>query len=172
MTGDTKKKILLAVIAIVPAMISGVLSNCQARYEAKLKDQRVAIKAEENSNAVLEGYKPAIAELQKILKQSRIWSSKADEELKKLQEDVKSLREGVAYCRAYVQFDSRGRYHYETEPEEPDNPISVLWNNPPVANRPKAKLPDNVKKAKIYVDARQQMKCDPADPLCGISALE
>ena len=174
MKGETKKKVLLALIAIVPATVSGVLSNCQARYEARAK----AKSAETNSvGTTLESLKPAIKELQDIQKKNSEWARGINKDHHKMDAHVDQLRKDVEYCKAYIDFATRGKYKEKYVPAY--DPVAsaieivddVMGDRPPPAPRTKARLPSNAKQAKAYQGARVQMKCAPGDPLCGAAAL-
>lgn len=173
---DLKKKALYGVLAIIPAVASGVASNYQAKAESKAaaraKSTEVEKKSEENSNAAVKSYEPIIAEIHDILDAAHDWAEDTDEDLEGLIKEMASLREDVQYCKAYVDFDSRGRYVPSRMPSSlMGDPADEKEDEAPPAPKPMAKVPTTVQKAKQYIKARKEQKCAPGDPLCGAAAL-
>lgn len=166
---DLKKKALYAALALVPAIASGIASNLQARAEARAEASKIEKKALAESTAALDGNKPAIAELQRIQRVGSEWAADTDGELRELMDEVAYLKADMLYCKAYIQFDSRGRYEYD-EPEHAHAEESTAYNPPP-PSKPEARMPDNVQQAQQYMKARKEMKCGPGDPLCGAAGL-
>lgn len=170
-----KKKIFLGLLAAVPAIASGLISNCQARYEARQEaaaaERDAKAQAAEQSQAVLEGHKPAIAEIHKILTEGHLWAENTDNEIRELMDEVAYLKADVLYCKAYIQFDSRGRYHPDPSPDPAMSSEPAITYEPPAPAKPIAKLPSTVQQAQQYVKARKEQKCSLGDPLCGAAAL-
>ena len=162
---DLKKKALYAALALVPALVSGILANLEAKAVARANSSKVEKKAAVDSTSVLEGYKPVIDEIQSILEEAGAWAEDTDQDIDEMKSLIDQLREDVLYCKAYVDFDSHGR-HFEPnisiEAEFPDYEYE-----PPAPAKPTAKIPDSVQQAQQYIKARKAMKCLPDDPLCG-----
>lgn len=170
-----KKKLVLGLVATIPAIASGLISNCQARYEARQEaaaaERDAKTQAAEQAQAVIEGHKPAIVEIHKILTEGHLWAEDTDNELKELMDEVAYLKADVLYCKAYIQFDSRGRYNPEPDPTAIVSSEVPMTYEPPTPARPMAKLPDTVQKAQQYTKARKEQRCPPGDPLCGSAVL-
>lgn len=166
---DLKKKALYAALALVPAIASGIASNLQANSESKSLTEEAEKKATAEATAALVGNKPAIAELQRIQAMGGEWAIDTEDDIQELMQEMAYLKADMLYCKAYVQFDSRGRYEYN-EPEIEHYPEPTSYEPPP-PSKPEAKMPENVQQAQQYMKARKDMGCDPGDPLCGAADL-
>ena len=148
MSEKSRQNLMLAMIAIIPATVSGVLSNCQARMDASSKARSAEKRADKNSEAVLGGVTPAVDGLQEDLSKTQDWSKEVISELKELHDKIGDLEHEVAYLKGYVAYDSKGRYRAptpkmdKTKPEVPE----------PLMKKPSVKIPDNIK------DAREQLQ--------------
>lgn len=165
---DLKKKALYAALALVPAIASGIASNLQARADAREKAEKVEKKAAIESEAVIKSSEPIIAEIHEILDMSAEWAEGVGHDIQDMDSELAQLRADVMYCKAYIEFDSRGRSF--------DRPAAVVEQpdfeyHAPTPVKPKAKLPDNVKEAQQYIKARKEQRCSPGDPLCGSDSL-
>ena len=139
LSDKAKSNITLALIAIVPATLSGVLSFCQSTMEMRSKAADTKEHADETSEAVLEGTAPAIEELQGLVIGLQEWSADTAGELIELKDKVAELKEDAQFCKAYIQFASRGRYKEPVKLPEifPTKPTVPQMKKP----RPAAQVP-------------------------------
>lgn len=163
-----KRNALIALLAIVPATTSGILSYIESRSVAREQ-------ARGSTETTLTSVTPAITELQKIVTNMQTDHAAIITESNKLRAAVLSMSKDVQYCKAYVMFDSRGRYKPNGSLVTPAAVARLEESpgpHPHTLDKPKAQIPDTAKKAEQYKDARTFLKCEPGDPLCGSSALK
>ena len=145
---NLKKVLLLSLIGIVPATVSGILTTCQAQMEARMGARDAEKYADESSEAVLGGTGAAIKELQRAVVESHEWSEGMTDQVKMLLEKVITLQQDVAYLKGYVEHVNKGRYRKErpaptaTEPKLPAPP----------SKKPSVALPEDL------ADAKQQLR--------------
>jgi hypothetical protein len=149
MSEKRKHAILLALIAIVPPTVSGLLSHCQSAVEARAKaksaKQSAETHADETSEALLDEVNLAIEELQAAVTASQEWAEATTTEVKKLNAKAEELDKATTFCKAYIQFDSRGRYRPPTETSAgAGKPSAPEMRHP----KPSIKLPDNIEQLK------------------------
>jgi len=165
---DLKKKALTAVLLLVPAIVSGVLANMEAKSSAAEDTSAVEKKAAVDSTTVLKSYKPIIDEIQAILGEAGEWAEDTDKDLDEMSEIIEELRADVLYCKAYVEFDSRNGHGraFRHKPMVAAAKAEFEYEAP-APSKPKARLPDTMQQAQQYIKNRRDQKCEPGDPLCG-----